>query len=154
MGPRVKRIRVALAGLYFVAAFGLLSWFSYNSYFCASERTGRSHVLTTFRLALVCTAWDAVASACGAFFVVAIKRYVYWRGFAPLVSMIVAGLGFFYMPFWINEGYGGFLFEKTWADVSCFFTEGYGFGFLFFIAPALAVATLLREWVILRAGAR
>ena len=97
----------------------------------------------------MCTLLDMFASACGALFVIAIKNYVYWPGFAPVIGAIVAGAGFFYMTFWINEGYGRVL-EHISADLRCFFTESYGFGFIFVIAPALTVVTLLREWVIVR----
>jgi hypothetical protein len=34
--------------------------------------------------------------------------------------------------------------------VSCFFSEGYGMAFPFMVAPALAFATLAREWIIRR----
>src|SRR5262245_28042605 len=102
MSPQERRIRVALTVLYFMVAYGILSGFSYGSYFCDPARTGRNHALTTVRLALACTVWDLFASACGALAVVAIRKYVYWPGIAPLVSAIVAGAGFFYMPLWIN----------------------------------------------------
>jgi hypothetical protein len=46
----------------------------------------------------------------------------------------------------------GFLFEGTRADVSCFFTEGYGFMFLILVAPGLALATFLGELIILKAS--
>jgi hypothetical protein len=52
--------------------------------------------------------------------------------------------GFASLPFWNYD------FEGTWADVSCFFTEGYGMAFPFFVAPLLALVTLVGELVILR----
>jgi hypothetical protein len=58
------------------------------------------------------------------------------------------------MPFWIYRGFGVFLFANTWADVSCFFTEGYGMAFLIIEAPLLTAATLLRELFVLRAQRR
>jgi hypothetical protein len=60
------------------------------------------------------------------------------------------GPGFAYVPFWMKRGYGIFRFENTSADVSCFFTEANGLGFLFFVAPLLALVTFLREILIFR----
>jgi hypothetical protein len=55
------------------------------------------------------------------------------------------------MPFWINEGSGRLLYQHSWTDVSCFFTEANGIGFLFVVAPVLASATLARELLVLKA---
>ena len=68
----------------------------------------------------------------------------------PVARVFVMGAGFAYLPFFIYRGFGTFRFENTWADVSCFFTEGYGFGFLLFATPALALTTFLRELLIYR----
>jgi hypothetical protein len=70
-----------------------------------------------------------------------------------VVSTLLALVGLASIPFWIYDR-GSFMFEGTWADVSCFFTEGYGMMFPFFVAPALAVATLLGELVILKASGK
>lgn len=145
---RTQRTRIALAGLYFIVAYGILSFYTYNSYFCSAARTGRSHALTTARLALACTAWDAFASACGAMALVVTSARR--PSIAPLLSTLVAGVGFGSITFWIYQGYGRFLFENTWADVSCFFTEGYGMAFPFVVAPALSAATLAREWLVIK----
>jgi hypothetical protein len=61
---------------------------------------------------------------------------------------MIAAAGFASIPFWIYRGHGVFLFENTWADVSCFFTEGRGMAFPFVVAPALSIATLVREWTV------
>ena len=148
---RAKRTRIALAALYFIVAYGILFYYTYGDYFCSSSRTGQSHAIVTARLALACTAWDIFASACGALGVAATRRYSHWSGIAPLLSTLVSELGFAYMPFWINEGSGRLLYQHTWVDVSCFFTEGNGIGFLFVVAPVLATATLVREWLVLKA---
>jgi len=103
--------------------------------------------MTTARLALACTAWDLVASGCALLAASVLKRVSVWN---VILAAFVAGLGFASIPFWIYRGYGVFLFENTWADVSCFFTEGYGMMFPFTVAPALALATLGREWLIRR----
>jgi len=53
------------------------------------------------------------------------------------------GCGAGSMPFWIYRGYGHFLFEGTWTDISCFFTEANGLAFPFVVAPALGQLTLI-----------
>ena len=57
------------------------------------------------------------------------------------------------IPFWIYPGArpATFLFQGTWADVSCFFAEGYGMMFPLFVAPVVAIAILAGEFVILTA---
>jgi hypothetical protein len=67
-----------------------------------------------------------------------------------LLTVLIVASGLIYLPNWIYKGYGIFRFENTWADVSCFFTEGYMLGFLFFLAPLLILATVLREVILMR----
>ena len=67
------------------------------------------------------------------------------------LSALVAGAGFASIPFWIYRGYGHFLLENTWADVSCFFTEGYGMMFPVVVAPLLTGATVIRGWLATKA---
>ena len=45
-------------------------------------------------------------------------------------------------------GPSGFMFEDTFADVSCFFTEGYGMMFPIIEAPLLALATICAQLLI------
>jgi len=148
---KALRIRIELGGAYFIVACGILSLYTYGSYFCSAARTGQSHVLVTARLAIACTAWDAFASACGGL-VIAVTN-PRWRSLALLLATAVAGVGFGSMSFWIYKN-GRFLFEGTWADVSCFFTEGYGVAFPFVAAPALSAATLVREWLVIKTQRR
>lgn len=144
---KALRIRIGLEAAYFIVACGILSLFTYGSYFCSAARTGQSHVLVTARLAIACTVWDAFAGACGAM-VMAVTNPP-WRGLALLVATVVAGVGFGSISSWIYNN-GRFLFEGTWADVSCFFTEGYGLMFLIVVAPTLSAATLMREWLVIK----
>jgi len=102
------------------------------------------------KLSLVLAAWDFVASFAGALASTTAEKVLGMRGISVLLTTVVVGAGFAYLPFWIYRGYGVFRFENTWADVSCFFTEGYGFAFLFFVTPALALMTFLREFFIFR----
>jgi hypothetical protein len=147
----VKRTRLVHTVLYFVVSFAVLFYYTSNDYFCSSTRTGQSHALVTARLALACTTWNLFASACGILAMTGAKKFWHWSGVAPLVSTLIAGAGFAYLPFWIFEGYGKFRFENTWGDVSCFFTEANGLAFPFVVAPALAATTLISELLIAKA---
>ena len=66
-----------------------------------------------------------------------------FRTAAPLLAAAITGAGIASLPFWIFRGYGHFLFEGTWADVSCFFAEGHLIVFPFLVAPALGLLTLI-----------
>jgi hypothetical protein len=142
--------------LFFVVASAILAWFSHGSYFCASERTGRSHALTTARLAFAFTAWNFFSGWCGSL-VLTLGKKRSFNGLTavPLfLTMVIAGVGYGSVPFWIYRGHGIFWFENTWADVSCFFSEGYAIVFPFVIAPALALTSLICEWLVIRMQAR
>ena len=138
--------------LFFAVACAILSFFSYNSYFCAAERTHHNHTLTTVRLALALSAWNFVSGWCGSLILALGKRHSS-NGLLPVAltaSTLIAGIGYVSASFWIYRGYGVFWFENTWADVSCFFTEGYELGFAVLVAPALALITLICTWLTLR----
>jgi hypothetical protein len=140
------RIRMAVTLAYFIVCFAGLFYYTYGSFFCS--RPGESgHLAQTLHLTVACTAWDVFAGICGAL----IAKKSATPGLAPAVSTLLALVGFASMPFWIY-GSGRFMFEGSWADVSCFFTEGYGMMFPFLVAPALAVATLAGEVIILKAS--
>jgi hypothetical protein len=143
---RTKWVRAGLTLLYFLVSFGTLFLYTNNSPLCL-QVMGESHAVASARLALACTVWNLFAGACGSLANTVIKKPAYSSVIAPLVSALVAGLGFAWLPLWIYKGFGGFLFENTWADVNCFITEGYGLIFAFVVAPILAVATLLCEWL-------
>jgi hypothetical protein len=138
--------------LFFVVACAILVWFSYGSYFCTSERTGRNHALTTARLALAFTAWNFLSGWCGALVLTLWKKRSFKgaTAIALFFSTVIAAVGYGSVPFWVYRGYGTFWFENTWADVSCFFTEGYAIAFAFSVAPALALTTMLCEWLMIR----
>jgi hypothetical protein len=145
MKAEEKRVRAAVVMAYFVACFAVLFYYTSGSSFCA--RPGESgHAAQTFHLTVACTVWEILASCFGT--VAARRSAMPWL--APLVSTLLALVGLASIPFWIFEN-GRFLFEGTWADVSCFFTEGYGMMFPVVVAPALAVATLVGELAILKA---
>jgi cation transport ATPase len=133
--------------LYFTVTFVILFLYGDRKYFCSPERTGQSYIVMTAKLALACTLWSLLASAAGTIGAKGAKHRV---GSALFISTAVAGAGFFSISFWIYRGYGVFVFENTWADVSCFFTEGYGMVFPVLIAPMLTGLTLLQEWLALR----
>jgi hypothetical protein len=138
-----KRVRAFVTIGYFVSCFAGLYYYTYGSFFCS--RPGESsHAAQTLHLAVACTLWQAVVSICGAL----VARQFRVRGVAPAVSSALALIGFASIPFWIYDS-GRFLFEGTWLDVSCFFTEGYGMMFPLVVAPGLALATLAGELIIL-----
>ena len=134
-------IRPLSTGLYFVIACVIL--YSYaDPYFCSS-RVGQSRLLVSCKLAFGCSLWDFAAGWIAATVIRDMGRVL-----PALFAGIIAGVGFASIPFWIYRGYGEFVFENTWADVSCFFTEGSAMAFPFVVAPALAIATFVREWIV------
>jgi hypothetical protein len=148
----VTRKLVYLSALFFVVTYAVLSCFSYGSYFCASERSGLNHALTTARLAFAFTVWNFFATSLASLVLDTGKRYSFNGRIAVALSLstVVAGVGYVSVPFWIYRGSGIFLLEDTWADVSCFFTEGYAMAFPLLVAPTLALTTLICEWLFIR----
>jgi hypothetical protein len=145
MLTRATRLRGVLAAGYFAVAYLVLFFYTAGSLFCS--RPGEAgHAIITARLAVACTLLDSVASLCG---VALCKRLNSAFGMAAVC--VIVGAALVSAPFWIYRGYGVFLFEHTFADVSCFFTEGYGMMFPVIVAPLLAVATFAREWIFVRA---
>jgi hypothetical protein len=143
MWKRQQLFRSALVGAYFAVAFALLHWYAGNGYFCA--RTGPMR--TTLRLAVGCTIWDLFTCSAGSWLANMVMKL---RIAAPLLSGAFTAAGLASIPFWIYRGYGHFLFEGTWIDVSCFFTEANGLAFPFVVAPALAILSLLHCAALLR----
>jgi hypothetical protein len=143
------RLRFRLVGPYwFIAAFIVFAFYVDDS-FC--QRPGsQSYPIMVLKLSVVLAAWDFVAGFAGAWAASAVEKVLGMRGISVLLTTLIVGVGFAYLPFFIYRGYGVFRFESTWANVSCFFTEGYGFGFLFFLTPFLSLMTFLRELVIFR----
>jgi hypothetical protein len=143
------RLRWLLVGPYWVIASLIVLALSYDNTFC--ERPGsQSYPIMVVKLGLVLATWDFVASFVGARASAAAEKVLGMRGIGVLLTTLIVGAGFVYLPFFIYRGSGAFRFQNTWADVSCFFTEGYSFGFLLFVTPALAVMTFLRELLIYR----
>jgi hypothetical protein len=138
------RVRLFVTIGYFVVCFALLFYYTSGNPFCS--RPGEyGHLAQTLHLTIAFTLWEVLVSLCGAF---AVKLFRVRRA-APLVSTALALIGVASIPFWIYDS-GRFMFEGTSADVSCFFTEGYGMMFPLVVAPALALLTLAGELIILR----
>jgi hypothetical protein len=150
----MRNARFVFAALYFVVAYGILFAYGDRRYFCSPTRTGHSYALTTARLALACTFWNIFAGVVGIRIAKLARGQITRPGLVLLVSTVIAGTGFVSIPFWIYRGNGIFLLDHTWAEVSCFFAEGFGKAFPFVVAPMLTAATLLEEWLISRARAR
>ena len=143
MARRHQWLRYAILVVYFAVAYAVLYWYAGRGFFCA--RTGS--LRSTFRFAFVCTIWDLFACSLGTW----IARYVpKLQRSAPLLTGALAAAGLASIPFWMYRGYGHFLFEGTWLDVSCFFTEGYGIVFPFLMAPVLGVLSLVHSAVLLK----
>jgi hypothetical protein len=139
---RGRHVRLLSGVLYFAVAYAIL--YSYaDNYFCSPAR-GQPRAVVAAKLALACTVWDALAGAISVF----LNQQPRWL--RACVSALIAGLGFASIPFWIYRGYGHFMFEHTWADVSCVFAEGYGMVFPLTAAPVLAVVSVTREWLTLK----
>lgn len=139
---QARAIRWFSAVVYFAVAYGILFLYA-DSYFCSAAR-GQSRPSVSAKLALACTIWDALAGASSVHLFGKQSRWL-----QILVSAAISGIGFVSMPFWIYRGYGHFLFENTWADVSCFFTEGSLMMFPILVAPLLTAATVIRTWMVL-----
>jgi hypothetical protein len=101
--------------------------------------------ITCDALALAVTAWDFISSLLGA-----VASSFGWIWVAPALSTIVVFAGLASLAWLAHIGYGSFRFENTWADISCFVTEGYGMMFPISVAPLFAAITLIREVVLLR----
>jgi hypothetical protein len=144
MTVREMKIRAAVTFGYFIICFTGLFYYTFEDTFCSRPREA-GHAAQTLNLTIACTLWEAFVSMCG--WLIANRTGI--RGLAALVSTVLALAGFVSVPFWIYDS-GRFLLQGTSADVSCFFTEGYGMAFPLFVAPALALATLAGELVMLK----
>lgn len=143
MSARQRLLRLALVGLYLVAASAFLYWYSAGDSFCSRQ----GHLATTIRLALACTVWDILACALGS--AIARKAMKLPKA-SPLLTGTIAVIGVASVPFWIYRGYGVFLFEGSWADVSCFFAEGSGIAFPVVVAPAIGLMSLVHGLLLMR----
>lgn len=132
---------------YFAVSYIILFLYA-SDYFCSPSR-GQARPVVSAKLAFACTIWDVIADVCGAAAVALTGKRRGWL--QMLVSTLVVGFGLASIPSWIYGGHGHFLFEDTWADVSCFFTEGSGMMFPMVVATLLAGATLIRGWMCSRA---
>ena len=137
-------LRGVLFIIYFVIAYVVLFFFFRDDPFCARPGA-RNYLLVACGLALALASYDFAVSLVVATVLNGAARILRMRWLGPPVIALVVGLGVGYLPFWIYKGYGHFRFEGTWADASCFFTEGYGLTFPFVLAPLFALLSLTRE---------
>jgi hypothetical protein len=145
-----QNVRVWLSAAYFLFAYGLLSLYTAGSSFCGS---GADHVIVTAKLALACTFWDALAGGFGELAFRLLGKRTRLVIVASALATLITGVGLGSLPLLIHPGASAFLFENTWADVTCFFTEGYGLMFPLMVTPLLAVATFGRAVLIFVAQA-
>ena len=142
-------LRGILFAFYFAAAFIVLFYFSHDDPFCARPGV-RNHWLVTGQLALALAAYGFAVSFGVAAALNTAPKIARMRWMGSIIAALVVGLGVASLPFLIYRGSGHFRFEGTWADVSCFFTEGYGLMFPLVVAPLLAVATFAQEIAFLK----
>lgn len=149
---RMRHPKLAFRGAlffgYFVLTAVLLFVFSAGDTFCARPG-GPNHTIATFELALGVSILDFAVSMLVTLALSASLPASMLRWIAPITAALLVGAVCASLPIWILRGHGHFRFENTWADVSCFFAEGYGLGFMFSVAPILALATFLREAIVL-----
>jgi hypothetical protein len=144
---RGKALQLFSSVGYFAIVYVMLFFYA-SDYFCSSSR-GQTRPILAAKLAIVCTVWAVFAGACGAFASLAIRVRAPW--IQTLVTAVIAGAGFASIPSLIDRGYGHFVAENTWADVSCFFTEGYGMMFPIVVAPLLTATAAIRVWLVAKA---
>jgi hypothetical protein len=138
---KASRVRITFTIVYFVATFTYLLLDNQGNSFC-SRPGGYGPAVAAACFALACTVWDSFASLCGALAVRSTALRL--PALAIPVSAVIAAAGLL----WIALRGGPGLFGDTWADVSCLFTEGYGFMFLFLNVPILVAFTVVREWMV------
>jgi len=138
MSGRRRWVHAGLTLFYFGVSWSVLLWYTSDDPFCAPSGIN-NHILVSARLALACTAWDFRSGIGGAWS----ARVMSAPKLAPFLRAVIAALGVGSIPFWLFRGYGVWLFQGTWADVSCLFTEEFGMAFPFVVAPSLGIVSLL-----------
>jgi hypothetical protein len=148
---KVSDIRRSEAGLrfmlfipYWIVIFTAIFAFYRTDSFCHSPGS-HSYILEVAGLTLTLALWDFLVGALSGAALHRLDPNFEWFWARVIISTVLVGAGLAYLPFWIYTGAGEFRFAGTWADVSCFFTEGYLVSFLFFLVPSLALATFFRE---------
>ena len=137
-----------LTGCYAAVVLSVLCLEGKGNYFC--NRPGSSgFLIPTLALTFVVVIWDLISSSLAG----VVARFVGTKS-APFLAAVFVFAGLTTLPFIVFRGGGSTAFENTWADVSCFVTEGYGMMFPVTMAPLFAVATLIKEWLILRSQKR
>jgi hypothetical protein len=143
-------LRGIFFAFYFAVAFIVLLYFSFDDSFCARPGA-RNYWIMNGQLALALAAYSFIVTfGVAAVLSISAPKLGRIRRIRAGISALVVGLGVAFIPFWIYRGYGHFRFEGTWADVSCYFTEGFGLMFPFTVAPLLAIATYVQEIAILK----
>jgi len=143
------RLRLVLFVPCLTVVFSIVFAFYFGDPFCRRPES-HSYFLQVAVLSSVVAAWDFLVGALAAATLFRADSDFEWFWLRTLTTTVLAASGFAYLPFWIYRGYGVFRFHDTWADISCFFTEGYGIAYLFFLVPILAVTTFAREAVLVR----
>ena len=144
---------VVLTAILFLSIFIVLFFYGDRRYFCSPQRTGRSYLQTTATLATPCTAWAVLTSVVAILITKPIRSRSVRNWTAAGICAVLAGWGFVLTPYLVFSNYGQVLWN-SWADVSCFVTEGFGMAFPFVAAPLLTAAALSYQWLVIRGVAR
>ena len=143
------RLRLKLAGLYWIIASIVLFAIYYGDAFCYRPGS-RNYAIMVIELGMALAVWDFVVGFAGSFLFAAVEKMLGMNLLGQVLTTVTVAAGFASLPFLLYGGYTVARFENTWADVGCFFTEGYLFAFLVVMTPLLALVTFLREILILR----
>jgi hypothetical protein len=146
---REASLRLKAEAFYGIVAFSLLFVTYRDDLFCRRPG-GRAYLAVVATTAIIFTLWDAFGSAVGVAVGRASEAGIIRSWIGPGMATLIVGCGLSSVPMWIYSGYGHFRFENTWADMGCLFTEGYVYAFALVVAPVLALATLLREVLLVR----
>lgn len=144
---------VVLTVILFLSILIVLFFYGDRRYFCSPEQTGRSYLQTTATLAVPCTGWAVLTGVVAILITKPIRSRSVRHGTAVGICAILAGWGFALTPHLVFSKYGQRLWN-SWADVSCFVTEGFGMAFPFIAAPLLTAAALSYHWLVIRDVAR
>jgi hypothetical protein len=131
---------------YWLAAFGLLSFFLRGNFFC--ERDGGS-VLVAVRLSLAVAVLDLILSLAIVLSLRAVRQTLWFGWLGPIVATAIIGALVAAFPIFMSPGGRGLPLELLW-NTECAFTEGYGIAFPILIAPALALITFVKAAWLMR----
>lgn len=140
------RLRIFLELAYGLLTFAVFAIFYRQDFFC-NRTSSLGYVAPVLTLTIGVTLLDFIATMCGRVLAHYLAASIPKTLIASVVCSAIVGIVLFYLPFWVNQGYGHFRFESI-ANVGCLFTEGYGMMFLYLAPPFFALLSLIRELIL------